>query len=61
MNDQAAERGTIPARHGVAISLGRGSELVLINTHGTQVLDTWAFSCATTPASTCRWSTPARA
>lgn len=44
MNGQAAEFGTIPARHGVAVSLGRGSELALINTHGTQVLDTWAFS-----------------
>ena len=44
VNDQAAEPGTIPARHGVAIALGRGSELVLINTHGTQVLDTWAFN-----------------
>ena len=44
MNGHAADRGTIHARHGVAISLGRGSELVLINTHGTQVLDTWAFN-----------------
>ena len=35
MNGQAAEFRTIPARHGVSVSLGRGSELVLINTHGT--------------------------
>ena len=44
MNSQAAESGTIPARHGVAVSLGCGSDLLLINTHGTQVLDTWAFN-----------------
>lgn len=44
MNDRTTEPGVIPARHGVAISLGHGSELVLINTHGTQVLDTWAFN-----------------
>ena len=35
---------TIPACHGVAIELGVGSEIVVINTYGTQVLDTWAFS-----------------
>ncbi len=37
MNDSTAERGIIPARHGAAIPLGRGSELVLVNTYGTQV------------------------
>ena len=37
---------TIPARHGVAIELDAGSEIVVINTYGTQVLDTWAFSVA---------------
>lgn len=44
MNGHAAEPCTIPARHGVAVALERDSELVLINTHGTQVLDTWAFN-----------------
>ena len=44
MNDHTARTGVIPARHGVAILLDRGAELVLVNTHGTQVLDTWAFS-----------------
>ena len=44
MNGHTTRAGIIPARHGVAIPLGRGSELVLINTHGTQVLDTWAFN-----------------
>lgn len=37
MNDSTAGRGIIPAHLGIAISLGCGSELVLINTHGTQV------------------------
>ena len=37
-------RQTIPACHGVAIELDAGSEIVVINTHGTQVLDTWAFN-----------------
>lgn len=44
MNDHTARTGVIPARHGVAILLDRGAELVLVNTHGAQVLDTWAFS-----------------
>ncbi|MEC8961945.1 MAG: DUF1989 domain-containing protein, partial [Pseudomonadota bacterium] len=39
-------RQTIPACHGVAIELDAGSEIVIINTHGTQVLDTWAFNIA---------------
>ena len=34
---------TIPACHGVAIELDVESEIVVINTYGTQVLDTWAF------------------
>ena len=37
---------TIPACHGVAIELDVGSDIVVINTYGTQVLDTWAFSVA---------------
>ena len=44
MNDHSARIRVIPARHGVAIPLERGAELVVVNTHGTQVLDTWAFS-----------------
>tara|TARA_B100000929_G_scaffold284413_1_gene266662 strand:- start:3541 stop:4140 length:600 start_codon:yes stop_codon:yes gene_type:complete len=35
---------TIPAGRGVAIVLSSGSEIIVINTHGTQVLDTWAFN-----------------
>ena len=38
------ELHTIPARHGVAVSLRSGDELIVTNTHGTQVLDTWAFA-----------------
>ena len=37
---------TIPACHGVAIELDVDAEVVVINTYGTQVLDTWAFSVA---------------
>lgn len=33
----------IPARSGVAIPLQNGQELKVINTHGTQVIDTWAI------------------
>ena len=35
---------TIPAGRGVAIELSSGSKIIVINTHGTQVLDTWAFN-----------------
>lgn len=34
----------LPARRGVAIRLKRGQTLKLINTHGQQVVDTWAFN-----------------
>ncbi|KAG0645131.1 hypothetical protein D0Z07_9181 [Hyphodiscus hymeniophilus] len=34
----------IPARHGLAISLKMGQTLKIVNTHGTQVIDTWAFT-----------------
>jgi len=33
----------LPARQGVALPMRRGQTLKLINTHGTQVVDTWAF------------------
>lgn len=38
-----AEVGTIPARRGKAITLKAGQSVKLINTHGHQVVDTWAF------------------
>lgn len=34
----------VPARQGRAIRLNRGQRLRLVNTHGTQVLDFWAFN-----------------
>ena len=34
---------TIPARHGKAARLRLGQRLKLVNTHGTQVVDAWAF------------------
>ncbi|MDR0809246.1 MAG: urea carboxylase-associated family protein, partial [Gemmobacter sp.] len=33
----------IPARKGVAARAGRGQIISVINTHGSQVVDTWAF------------------
>ena len=35
---------TIPARRGKAASLDRGQQVRVINTHGQQVIDTWAFN-----------------
>jgi uncharacterized protein YcgI (DUF1989 family) len=35
--------GIIPARRGVAVRLKRGQAIRIINTHGEQVVDTWAF------------------
>ena len=35
---------TIPARKGAAARLARGASITVINTHGTQVVDTWAFN-----------------
>ena len=34
---------TIPARGGVATQLSAGQAIKIVNTHGTQVVDTWAF------------------
>ena len=33
----------IPARKGVAAHVGKGQVITIINTHGSQVVDTWAF------------------
>ncbi|MFQ5959021.1 MAG: DUF1989 domain-containing protein [Alphaproteobacteria bacterium] len=35
---------TIPARRGKAARLGKGRSIKVINTHGEQVVDTWAFN-----------------
>src|SRR5437763_3818624 len=37
---------TIPARQGKAMTLRRGQHVKVINTHGQQVVDTWAFNSA---------------
>jgi len=34
----------VPARRGRAVRVARGQSIRIINTHGTQVCDTWAFS-----------------
>jgi uncharacterized protein YcgI (DUF1989 family) len=34
----------IPARHGKAAFVKKGQRIKVINTHGTQVVDTWAFN-----------------
>ena len=35
---------TIPARRGKAAYLARGQSIRIVNTHGNQVVDTWAFT-----------------
>ncbi len=35
--------GTIPGRHGRAVYLEAGRAIAIVNTSGTQVVDTWAF------------------
>ncbi len=39
-----SELQTIPARSGKAASVARGQKIKVINTHGEQVVDTWAFA-----------------
>jgi uncharacterized protein YcgI (DUF1989 family) len=41
---QSGEQQTIPARQGHAVHLAPGDQVAIVNTHGTQVLDTWAFA-----------------
>lgn len=38
------EKVTIPARRGKAARLDKGQSVEVINTHGSQVVDTWAFN-----------------
>ena len=40
------QRYVVPARCGVAVRLAAGQRLTVINTHGTQVGDFWAFNAA---------------
>jgi hypothetical protein len=39
----ATRQFTVPAARGLAIRVGQGQTVKVINTHGTQVVDTWAF------------------
>lgn len=41
---QTGERFSVPARRGRAVRLRAGEAIRIINTHGSQVVDTWAFS-----------------
>ncbi len=41
---QQSELFTIPARRGRAARLSKGQSIQIVNTHGAQVVDTWAFS-----------------
>ncbi len=40
----AGETYLVPARCGVAVALSPGQRLVIVNSHGTQVCDFWAFN-----------------
>jgi uncharacterized protein YcgI (DUF1989 family) len=40
----SSEIFTLPARKGRACRLNKGQAIKIINTHGHQVVDTWAFS-----------------
>ncbi len=37
---------TIPARRGAAARVAKGQRITVINTHGAQVVDTWAFDAS---------------
>jgi uncharacterized protein len=39
-----SETITIPARRGIAARIVKGQTIEVINTHGSQVVDTWAFA-----------------
>lgn len=41
---ELGRRYEIPARQGIAVKVKRGQTVKVINTHGTQVVDSWAFN-----------------
>src|SRR5262245_67783 len=43
---ELGRRYTIPAREGRAVRLSQGHSISVINAHGTQVCDLWAFNTA---------------
>jgi uncharacterized protein YcgI (DUF1989 family) len=47
-NDTNPMLQTLPARTGVAINLAKDQLIEIINTHGKQVVDTWAFNSRNT-------------
>jgi uncharacterized protein len=44
----AARLNLIPARRGVAAQVGGGQTVTILNSHGKQVIDTWAFNASDT-------------
>lgn len=46
MSEFSGSLHTLQARHGVAVSVPKGKELLVVNTYGTQVVDFWAMSRA---------------
>lgn len=46
MNMQTGALERIPARQGRVVRLGTQSLIEVVNTHGSQVLDTWAFAAS---------------
>lgn len=42
----SGQKLTVPARKGLAIKVAKGQTVNVVNTHGTQVVDTWAFNAA---------------
>ncbi|PNS16411.1 hypothetical protein CAC42_145 [Sphaceloma murrayae] len=44
-----ADMQTIPARHGTATFVPAGSTIKIVNTSGTQIIDTWAFALPSPP------------
>lgn len=44
-----AEQQVVPARHGTATFVPAGQTIKIINTSGTQVVDTWAFALPSPP------------
>ncbi|GAB4353950.1 MAG: urea carboxylase-associated family protein [Kiloniellaceae bacterium] len=43
---ELGKRYAVPARQGRAVRVAKGQKIRIVNTHGTQVCDTWAFSAA---------------
>lgn len=43
---------TVPAQHGAAVPLRTGQQIKIHNTHGNQVVDTWAFAASSARSGT---------